>query len=281
MTYNLAMVDLRFNRYQLSPDRSAALIRECIERVDDVKSGLGVIELHGSEDASDIARAVEREVFDHTFGDKMAHTPEFMTHEYGPWEGQSSFYLVLDMENSSPIGTVRVIKGLPNKTTVDLAKGDLLDTAVLDDRGLTSANTWDITSLAVTPFTRAAKSRNTTLTLFRCLYVASLAENVKYWTTIIDDGVIQTCSALGMPFVRLEEVEPLNYLGTDACTYLADVDDVHRSMTSRAEQAGPRVARRIYAMLEGAEIVPEMTPQTIVLPDANTADSESLPSATS
>src|SRR5262245_12885418 len=54
----------------------------------------------GSSHHSDLARAVECSVFQHFFG----NDPSVMCAEYGPFEEQSSFILVVDRKLEQPAG---------------------------------------------------------------------------------------------------------------------------------------------------------------------------------
>ncbi len=267
------MVDLRGSRYALSEQRFAELTKSCIGSATNIRSNMAVVVLSGSSEESNVARHLERQIFDRTFGDRVPHTPELMTHEYGPYEDQSTFFLALDTDKSVPLGALRVVSGLPNKTTADLQQSGLLADGHPQLHDCEPENTWDVATVAVAPKTGARTAMVATMALYRTLYLRSLSNGIEYWTSIIDGGVSKSYEKLGIPFTLLVDVPPLNYLGSDAFAFVAKVNEVRPSMTARAKSAGDgRLAHRIFSMLDGATFLPDPSLSTIRLDERPVAD---------
>lgn len=99
---------------------------------------------------ADVARTVERMVFEESFGLGEAA----MLAEYTPYEEQSYFFLILDRETGLPAGAARAIEG--GGKTLDDAP-DLIGhslSVIVDMHGMhDGGKIWDYATLAVLPAT--------------------------------------------------------------------------------------------------------------------------------
>src|SRR5262245_35122566 len=97
--YCLPDAALEYLTRQLLAERPAGQRRFCCYR------------LSSDSPYSDIARTIECKVFDDFFG----NSPDVMTEQYGPYEAQSSFLLVVDRRAQRPAGALRIIASSPHR----------------------------------------------------------------------------------------------------------------------------------------------------------------------
>jgi hypothetical protein len=173
-------------------------------------------EIEGSDPFANIARQIEREVFEETFGNDAA----MMTDEYGPYEESSLFFLAVDTHASVPAGVLRMIRnsraGL--KTLVDLedpAKTPMtvcIDDALRHHRIDDLDRCWDGATSAVR---RRYRRRLVTIhvQVLRSWYAAARREDVEHFVSILDAPVFKVArDFLGVPLVPLADTPPFTYM---------------------------------------------------------------------
>jgi hypothetical protein len=179
----------------------------------------GLYVLPSNAPGAELARHVERVVFEETFG----NSPELLEQEYGPYEPASIFFCVVDHRRRRPAGMLRVIRHSPAgfKSLHDLERlwGD--GTGDLPERSgvsLTPGSLWDVATLAVAPDYRGrAASGLVSMTLYQALNQASRRYGIDQLITILDVGVLRLLQRqLAQPFIEFAGVGAKRYLGSDA-----------------------------------------------------------------
>lgn len=209
-------------RYDLGPDEAKELVARLLaEREPSSPESVVCYRLGPDSPYANVARAVEREVFEHYFGNDA----EEMQKEYGPYEDQSVFFLSVDRETGEPAGALRAIENGPRglKTLNDLAaareNGDeavphITPDQVQEFHGVESFDDcWDVGTLAVRKPYRA--TTDTSIQLYRALYVSALNEGINHFISVIDAHSHNKMTGyLGIPFVPLVDSAPFPYLGS-------------------------------------------------------------------
>ncbi|GAA2850800.1 hypothetical protein Acy02nite_34150 [Actinoplanes cyaneus] len=184
---------------------------------------------------ADVARTVERMVFEESFGlDEAA-----MLAEYTPYEEQSYFFLILDRETGLPAGAARAIEG-GGKTLDDapdligVSLSEIVDIHGMHDGG----KIWDYATLAVLPRYRADRNGLTVSgMLYRSFINAGHRWGVRHVVCMLDAAAYRNLDMLGVRFVAMAGSEPFEYLGSAANRALyIPFDEIARSMGDMAEQ---------------------------------------------
>ncbi len=253
------ILDLSENRYKLSTLRHNDLITQVRQVPAEVRGGLRIVELAGSESVSDLGRELEQQIFDSVFGDTVPHTPELMTSEYGPYEDASQFYVVLDEASREVAGVLRTLQGSKNKTLDDLRTARL----ITSDKGqhplFDRETTWDLGTVAVSPASQSGGRRSlVSIALYRALFSGLDHAEAVHWTAILDVGVLPIFDELGVPYSRIEDIADMNYLGSNARACFGRVGDIRDAMMSRSRNADHETRTTITAILNGSPMVPEL-----------------------
>lgn len=207
-------------KYNLTKAEKEEAVRLLIERkLQPTESRYGVYVVESSDPAANLGRAVELEVF----GEFFDNNEELMKREYGPYEQDSTFIIVLDKQTSEPAGVMRLIQNGPNglKSLNDLSKEPWLKgiDAVFEEDGLSPHDldkTWDIATLAVRKEYRGKTA--VSAALYHALYLSSEKRQIENWVAILDDNVLELLGALGIHFKRYVGVGSANYLDSPAST---------------------------------------------------------------
>jgi hypothetical protein len=183
---------------------------------------------------ADVARTVERIVFEESFGLDEAT----MLAEYTPYEEQSYFFLILDRETGLPAGAARAIEGggktlddAPDLIGVSLSK--IVDAHGMHDGG----KIWEYATLAVLPRYRADRNGLTVSSmLYRSFINAGVRWDVRHVVCMLDSAAFRNLDMLGVRFVPLAGSAPFEYLGSaqNRALYI-EFDDIARSMGDMAE----------------------------------------------
>jgi hypothetical protein len=160
---------------------------------------------------ADVARTVERQVFEESFGNDATT----MTAEYGPYEKDSLFFLVLDRRTAMPVGAGRVIEGggktlddAPERIGVDLS-------AIVATHDLYEGRIWDFATVAVLPEYRGGKSALLVSSLlYRTFLNAGRRAGVRHVVTMLDSRAFRSMTLLGAPVEALAGSAPFEYLGS-------------------------------------------------------------------
>ncbi|MDT5013348.1 MAG: hypothetical protein QOH57_4965 [Mycobacterium sp.] len=204
--------------YNLSDPQRDELTREFLStRTYSTRDRFVCFEIEGAERFSNIARQVEREVFQKSFGNDAV----MLAGEYEPYEASSLFFLAIDTEKKVPAGAMRMIRnssaGL--KTLVDLADGARTPIPVRTDdvrrhHGINELDRcWDGASAAVPRRYRRSLAAIHRQTL-SAWYAAAVRENVEHFVSILDAPVYMIVRRIfGLPVVPLAGTAPFTYMG--------------------------------------------------------------------
>lgn len=179
----------------------------------------GVYALPGDAPESELARAVERTVFDDFFG----NSAELLAAEYGPYEPSTLFFCVLDHRRKLPAGMMRLVlpssRGLKSLDDIEHAWGDRLDDVLArTELELVTEKVWDITTIAVsTDYRGKATDGLVSLALYQAVVQGARRCDARWFVTILDLVVLELIQGLtSAPFHRFAGVEPLDYLDSPA-----------------------------------------------------------------
>lgn len=196
-------------RYELSPLIAERVVAHALAS----HPGTGRYVCFVTEDGhplADVARSVERAVFDAAFGNDAA----VMASEYGPYERQSRFFVVLDRRRGVPAGVARVIEddGPRVKTLEDAPSylGVPLETIVAA-HGMGTGRIWDYATIAVLP-----EYRNVAVSslLHRTFVVAGKRFGARHAVAMLDRGAWRNIRLVGVPVTPLAGSAPFAYLGS-------------------------------------------------------------------
>jgi hypothetical protein len=166
----------------------------------------------GTDDPlADVARTVERQIFEESFGNDVAT----MTAEYGPYEKDSLFFLVLDRRTTMPVGAGRVIEG-GGKTLDDAPEHIGADlSAIVAAHDMYEGRIWDFATVAVLPGYRGGKSALVVSSLlYRTFLNAGRRAGVRHVVTMLDSHAFRSMTLLGAPIEPMAGSEPFEYLGS-------------------------------------------------------------------
>lgn len=148
----------------------------------------GVYVFTADQPESELARHVERTVFDEAFGNPA----ELLDAEYGAYEGSTVFYTVIDHRRRLPAGMMRIILpsalGLKTFQVIEDVWGVARD-CVLERSGVTwdLDRAWDVTTLAVAADYRGKSTDGLiSLGLYQTLVRSALAGDARWLVTILD-----------------------------------------------------------------------------------------------
>jgi hypothetical protein len=160
---------------------------------------------------ADVARTVERMVFEETFRMDAA----VMTTEYRRYEDDSLFFVVLDRKTGMPAGAARVIEG--GGKTLDDAP-ECIDTdlsAIVALHDLHSGRIWDFATLAVLPAYRGGRSGLAVSSLlYRTFLNAGRLAGVRHLVAMLDYRAHRNLKLIGVEFAPMAGSEPFDYLGS-------------------------------------------------------------------
>jgi hypothetical protein len=235
-------------RYDLDDSEMQELSRTLLEERDPGAADKVVCyRLERGSAYENVARSVEREVFEKYFG----NTSEQMLEEYGPYEDQSVFFLSIDQELGQPAGVLRVIENGPAglKTLNDLenAPAEVPRISALDVQSYHDIESfddcWDVGTVAVRKPYRS--DTLTSVQLYRALYVSALDQNIEHFVSIIDHKpYVKMTDYLGIPFVPMLNSEPFPYLGSPAShAVYGDVSEFYPKMNRKRYTVRGALAR--------------------------------------
>ncbi|TFD77708.1 hypothetical protein [Cryobacterium fucosi] len=204
--------------YDLSADEVGDLTAELLASLDcdwPAKYRYVGIEIAGDSPFSNIARHIERVVFEESFGNDAAQ----MTAEYGPYEAGSVFFVSIDRSTEMPSGALRIIGNSPRGfKTLNDARSEpfsIRPADVADQHGIDDPDAlWDVGTVAVLPQHRSGAGA-VSVQLYRAMYLSALQHGIDHLVSIIDDVPLRKLVGfLGIPFVPLAGSAPGPYLGS-------------------------------------------------------------------
>lgn len=191
------------------------LATRVVEAAGNPTEPFGVYVFTADQPESELARHIERTVFDETFGNPA----ELLEAEYAPYEGSTVFYCVIDHRRCLPAGMMRVIlpSGLRLKTfqVIEEVWGAELE-GVIEDTGIEwdLTCTWDVTTLAVAAEYRGKSTDGLiSLGLYQTLVRSAMAGEARVLVTILDMkplDLIQTFTHNA--FHEFDGIRPKSYL---------------------------------------------------------------------
>ena len=244
-------------KYDLSGDDVKALTSKLLyERPPRSEERFICYMLDGDDEFSDIGRNVEREVFEHSFGNDA----EEMAAEYGRYERTSTFFVSIDTENQAPTGALRVIgnspQGFKSLNDLEVSSLQLQPQQVLDHYKIENPDTvWDIGTVAVLPEFRSAAG-SISVQLYRAMYVTAMQRGVEHFVSIIDQKPLQKLvDYLGIPFKSLMDSQPFSYLGSDASQAVYGyVPEFYKKMNrKRMTMKGLLARKALNRLVRGSE----------------------------
>ena len=179
----------------------------------------GVYVLDATQPEAELARDIEREVFDEFF----SNSPKLLADEYGPYDESSTFLCVIDHAERRPAGMIRIIRpgaaGL--KSVHDIERqwerpfADLMSST---DADLDLSRWWDLATLGVAgDYRGAATSGLVAMALYQALNMLADREGVEWAITILDVVVLDLINTAWMrPFQPVPGTFPARYLDSPA-----------------------------------------------------------------
>ena len=185
---------------------------------------------------SDVARTVERQVFEESFG----MDADAMVAEYRRYEDDSLFFLVLDRRAGLPAGAARVIDG-GGKTLDDAPEqiGVPLS-AIVAEHDMYGGRIWDFATLAVLPAYRGVRSGLVVSSLlYRTFLNAGRLAGVRHLVAMLDRGAHRNLTLIGVEFVPMAGSAPFDYLGSTSTQALyVPFADLEPSIARQGERLG-------------------------------------------
>jgi hypothetical protein len=239
--------------YDISDAQVSILVHNLLaERPPLADSKFVCYQLGWDDPASDVARHVERVVFEKHFKNNDA---EKMREEYGPYEHASLFFLTIDQTTKEPVGAIRIIKdsdaGLKvfNDAEAEEQLVPFTQAAAMLFHDIESLDdTWEVGTVAVMPTYRKTDAA---VQLYRAMFTAAVRNEVEHFVAAIDTRPLKKMTDyLGIPFVPLLETKPFEYLGS-ATTQLVygHVPDFYPQMSRRRHTIKGWIARKALDQL--------------------------------
>lgn len=234
----------------LERDAEAALLRAAMDAPEfsGVDAPFCLLTIEHDSPLADIARGLERQVFDIYFGNDA----NVMAEEYAAYESRSLFFLLVDKTQLAPAGVSRVMtpqEGAPSKSFVDIttekctqdgapaARDGYTATDIIEQFGFDKDKVLDVATIAVSR-DYSANATNSTLALgglMRALYTHSVAEGMDL-VAIIDALPLSKLEAINVPILRPDQkdiVSPFEYLGAKGNTFIGiRIRDVEESVSA-------------------------------------------------
>ncbi len=207
-------------QYGLSDCDRDALTREFLgTRTIATRDRFVCFEVDGTDPHADIARQLEREVFQQSWGNDAAT----MKQEYGPYDESSVFFLAIDTQAQQPAGVLRMIRNSPAglKTIVDLdccikspiapiaiPAGDVMRHHGIDDLD----RCWDGATAAV-PRRYRRKLSAIHLQIMGVVAAAAIRDDIQHFVAVLDAPVFRAAEQiLGLPVVPLAGTPPFTHM---------------------------------------------------------------------
>ena len=249
--------------YDLCDEERNELTREFLSvKALFVRERFACFQIEGTDPFANIARQVEREVFEDSWGNDSAT----MKKEYGPYDESSVFFVVIDMKTKVPAGALRMIRnssaGL--KTIVDLddvTKSPIAPVTIpacdvmahhrIDDLD----RCWDGATAAV-PKSYRRKLGGVHTQLMRVVSAAILREDIQHFVAVLDAPVFRAArDVLGLPLVPLAGTPPFTHMDApDNQAVYAHVTSLLGSTLTGNRRVGQKVrdcfAERLFPGLE-------------------------------
>jgi hypothetical protein len=259
--------------YEIGAEYSRYLTAKLLEEIATVNPELVstmpfiCVRVDNTSEYSNLGRYVEGMVFTEDLDDK----PNEMKEEYQDFEGQSKFFIVLDVHQRKPAGALRIIENGQNGF---LVFNEIKDEphnfdaeGYFESRNIDPNTTWDVWTIAVmrdyrrnaysseqlqrlslaerveyesrTPEEIAQQKVASYVVsglLYRALYAGAQANGIKNFVSLIHVDALRTLRDLGIPFKDIEGVAAKTYYNDQTfqpCE--AIVDNFHSDMLGFAD----------------------------------------------
>lgn len=202
-------------RYDMNPDEIEHAITSLLAEHPPGTSSRIVCYHTESSELDNVARTIERRVFERSFGNDAAT----MASIYGPYEDASGFFLSVDSETRQPVGALRFIDdSMAGSMTFNDLPPDATTTSpeeMMLAHGIGSLDEcWDIGTVAVLPEYRT-RDNGTAIQLYRAMYVSAKQKEIDHLLAIINKNVYTKMTEyLGIPFVPLAGTRSFAYEGS-------------------------------------------------------------------
>lgn len=205
--------------------------------------------VEGGDPFANIARQVEREVFEDSWGNDSAT----MKREYGPYDDSSVFFLAVDTHAGVPAGALRMIRNssVGLKTIVDLDDGlkspiaptPIAAADVMRHHGIDDLDRcWDGATAAI-PRRYRRKLAATHVQIMRIVALAAMRENIEHFVAVLDAPVVRAArDVLGLPLAPLAGTPPFTHMDApnNQAVY-AHVPSLLRVAQRRNRKVGNRI----------------------------------------
>ncbi|KAK8037472.1 hypothetical protein PG991_000818 [Apiospora marii] len=213
-------------RYTLSDADLDRLSRRLLsEQPPKVSDHFVVYRLDGTDELSNLARHVEREVFEESFGNDDGQ----MRRIYGLYEDVSTFFLAMDQTTRRPVGALRAMRPRADLGFLTLREAEKYAGVTLAQfrhhHGLDAEADWadrtvDWGTLAVPKPHRAAGGHLLAAMLFRAGQVWACLQGMRHYVLLVDADLHRTFDMLGYPFAALAGTGPFSYEGSASSALL-------------------------------------------------------------
>lgn len=213
-------------RYTLSDADLDRLSRRLLaEQPPKVRDALIVYRLDGTDELSNLARHIEREVFEESFGNDDGQ----MRQIYGLYEDVSIFFLAVDQRARRPVGALRAIRAHATLGLLTLREAEKYHGVTAEQfrkhHGLLEDADWadqtvDWGTLAVPKPQRAADGHLLAAMLFRAGQAWACLAGMRHYILIVDAGLHRTFDMLGYPFAPLAGTPAFRYEGSESSAML-------------------------------------------------------------
>ncbi len=205
--------------YDLSDPERNSLTEQFLSTKKQACGRFACFALEGADPFANIARQVEREVFEESWGNDSVT----MKAEYGPYDESSVFFMAVDTQQKVPAGVVRMIRNssVGLKTIVDLddvIKSPIAPIAIPVDEvmrhhGIEDLDRcWDGATAAV-PRRYRRKLATMHVQIMRLMAIAAMRENIEHFVSVLDAPVVRVArDVLGLPLVPLANTPPFTHM---------------------------------------------------------------------
>ncbi|KAH8648456.1 hypothetical protein BX600DRAFT_475289 [Xylariales sp. PMI_506] len=189
------------------------------------KDDLVLYRVEGTDETSNLARHIERQVF----YERFKNTDADMRRIYGNYEAASVFFLVVDQALCRPIGTMRAIKnssaGLPSLNDAAKYAGISAD-KFLKHYGLANLDTvWDIGTLAIPKEHRDRDEHHVVAMLYRGAHLRGRLDGMTHYIALVDSNLFRTFKMMGFAFYPMAGAKSFAYEGSEDTTPLCGISE--------------------------------------------------------
>jgi hypothetical protein len=181
-----------------------------------VRQRFACFQIEGTDRFANIARQVEREVFEDAWGNDSVT----MKSEYGPYDDASVFFVVMDTKAKVPAGVLRMIRNssVGLKTIVDLddvVKSPIAIPAddVMRQHGIDDLDRcWDGATAAI-PRRYRRRLGGVHVQIMRVISAAAIREDIQHFVAVLEAPVFKAArDLLGLPLVPLAGTPPFTHM---------------------------------------------------------------------